>query len=255
MLSNVARAAAAYFETRARDGMAVGLACGTTLQEMVECLTPGKFASLGIYPLSVAVGPAFASQFPNQLAGYMKMIYEKGPKPPGSERVDAFSFQVSPYADLNGGKGFLSWEEKLEYLDKHGQLDAFKQALDADIYLLGIGSMEEPNEGFIRVLEQRGIDVDAIKRKAWGEINYQPFGPDGFLTEEDVPGIVNKFIGVPWRHLQEMARQPAKHVIAVASGEKKTRAIRRSLEPDILCYDVLITDEVVAKGLLDEESD
>jgi DNA-binding transcriptional regulator LsrR (DeoR family) len=242
--------AAAYFESLAKDGTRVALACGSTLQALVQNLKPGQFSNLSIYPLNVADGPAFASQFPNQLAAVMKTTYQNGLRRPGDERIVAFSFQVSPIGLVNGGVGFTSEAEKRECLDRHGLRAAFEEALDAHIYLIGIGSVDDLNDGFVTVMRERDIDLGAIERKALGEINYQPFGDEGFLTDEDVPGVVSKYIGVSWRHLQEMANSPAKHVIAVACGRRKVRAIQRSLQPDIRCYDILVTDEGVAREVL-----
>ena len=235
-------AAAKYFEWLAKEDSRVAVGSGTTLTQMVENLTPRKFRSLKLYPLAameLGLQPNAAEVvefFPNALVAAMRAKYG------GS--VQAFNFQVAPV-----GRD-LDEQEKMKVLEQNGIRDLFEEAKNADIFLVGIGTFKRIGYRAEAVLRYYNTDIEELKRLALGQINFQPFNSEGVLLKE-FKGISN-IIAVTIDHLQKMSRSPSKHVIAVAGGREKIEAIRASLSP-IRCYDILITDEVVAEAVLKGE--
>lgn len=233
---SVGIAAARYFEERVKDGSKITLAAGTTLAQMVEALTPRKFNELRLYPLWVIDKPVVSEEFsPNSIVMNMRSKY--------GGNVRAFNFQVSLI------KEDLNEQKRREILKKEGINGFFKEAKEADIFLIGIGNFSYPGSGIEDYVYGRDVKIEDLKGKAVGEISCQPFDSTHVLTEEEAP-FLKRMIYTSLGHLRKKSREPGKHVIAMASGRSKTDAVRASLFPDILCYDVLITDEELAERIL-----
>lgn len=259
---DVGGAAAAYLErylervTRPRS--CIALACGRTLERMIEALTPQRFAgmkeggngaqepgdeeaALKLFPLNVATTPQFVSYFPNQLVAMMQAKYNG---------ADAYNLQVpraAPDENVDTSEG------KRAYLAKYGILEHFDDARDADVFVVGIGSVEDFNPGYVQELKSREVEVELLKKRTLGEINYQPFDDKRFLTDEDIPGILRGLFAVEIEDIRKASRDPNKRVIAVACGLKKLKVIRASLNRNLICYDVLMTDEGVARDLAEPD--
>jgi len=233
-------AAATYFEWLIKEGSKVALASGTTLTQMVENLTPRRFRDLKLYPLAVmelglkASGAEVVEFFPNALVASMRAKY--------GGNVQAFNFQIAPV-----GKD-MDEREKMAVLERNDIRDLFEEAKRADTFLIGIGTFKRINYRAEVILRYHNVDIERLQQRALGEINFQPFDSEQLLLNE-FRGLKN-MITVSLDHLREMSKTPGKHVIAVASGEEKIEAVNASLSPNIRCYDVLITDEVVAEAVL-----
>lgn len=233
--------AARYFEWLVKDGSKVAVAAGTTLTQMVENLTPRRFRDLKLYPMAVielglkANAVQVVEFFPNALIAAMRAKY-------GGD-VQAFNFQVSPV-----GKQELNEQEKLEILEQNGISDLFQEALDADTFLIEIGTFKYIDKRAEAIMRYYNTDIDKLKELSRGQINFQAFDTEHVLREE-FKGL-NDIIAVPLEHLKQMSRTPGKHVIAVSAGTDNMEAISASLSPDIRCYDILITDGVVAASIL-----
>lgn len=258
-IRDVGRAAAPYIEgvleelvikrleqtAEKREPVRVGLACGRTLLEVVEALRPAYFSEdnlrevgLEIYPLNVADTAIFAAQFPNLIVSAVKAKWS-------SDKVTAYNLQVRHIEnDLS------TEEDKLKCLEEHGIRHLFENAAKADLFVIGIGAFKDINPGFRKILQEKGIDQTKLEQLAEGEINYQPFNARRFLDIKDLPEIHTRLITVSRLTLKKAAEQPDKYVIAVACGSDKIDAIRASLTRNNLCYNILVTDDVVASALL-----
>jgi DNA-binding transcriptional regulator LsrR (DeoR family) len=238
--ASVGIAAARYFEWLTKEGSRIALSAGTTLTQMVEHLTPGRFRELKVYPLSVMdLGlRAYAAEvvrfFPNTLVVAMRAKY--------GGRVQAFTFQVA------SGSMVSDEHEKMMILERNGIDDLFEEAKEADIFLTEIDTLKQIDHRAERILRYYGVDVEELQRKALGYINFQAFDAEHILTEE-IEGL-DRMINVSLAHLGGMSARPGKHVIAVAAGEDRIEAVAASLSPNIRCYDILITDEAIAEGVL-----
>ena len=139
-------------------------------------------------------------------------------------------------------------QEKLEILEQNGISDLFQEALDADTFLIEIGTFKHIDKRAEAILRYYNTDTGKLKQLSQGQINFQAFDSEHVLTEE-FRGL-NDIITISLDHLKLMSRSPAKHVIAVSAGNDAVEATIASLSPNIRCYDILITDGVVAKSIL-----
>jgi len=238
---SVGISAARYFEWLVKEGSKIAVASGTTLTQMVDSLTPRRFRDIRLYPMAVmelslkANAAKVVEFFPNALVAAMRAKY-------GGD-VQAFNFQVSPVP-----KRELNEQEKLEILEQNGISDLFREALDADTFLVEIGTFKYIDERAEAILRYYNTDTGRLKELSQGQINFQAFDSDHILTEE-FRGL-NDIITISLDHLKRMSRTPGKHVIAVSTGNDAVEATIASLSPNIRCYDILITDGVVAETIL-----
>ncbi len=233
--------AARYFEWLVKDGSKVAVPSGTTLTQMVENLTPRKLRDLKLYPMSVmelglkANAAQVVEFFPNALVAAMRAKY-------GGD-VHAFNFQISPV-----GSNELTEKQKRTILARNGVLDLFDQAMDADTFLVEIGTFKYIDKRAEAILRYYNTDPQKLKQLSRGQINFQAFDNERVLREE-FKGL-NDLITVPLEHLRQMSKTPGKHVIAVSAGKDNIEATKASLSPHICCYDILITDSSVAEEIL-----
>jgi len=233
--------AARYFERLVKEGSKIAVASGTTLTQMVDNLTPRRFRDIRLYPMAVmelglkANAAKVVEFFPNALVASMRAKY-------GGD-VQAFNFQVSPVE-----KQELNEQEKLEILEQNGIRDLFEEAMDADTILIEIGTFKYIDKRAEAILQYYNTDIDQLKQLSKGQINFQAFDSEHFLSEE-FRGL-NDIITVSLDHLKQMSKSPGKHVIAVSAGNDAVEATIASLSPNIRCYDILITDGAVAESIL-----
>ncbi len=238
---SVGIAAARYFEWLVRDSSKVAVASGTTLTQMVENLTPRKFRDLKLYPMAVmelglkANAAQVVEFFPYALVAAMRAKY-------GGD-VQAFNFQISPVESKE-----LSQEQKNEILERNGIRELFEEAMNADTFLMEIGTFKYIDKRAEAILRYYNTDIAKLKKISRGQINFQAFDSEHVLQEE-FKGL-NDLITVPLEQLKQMSRTPGKHAIAVSAGKDNIEAISASLSPDIRCYDILITDAAVAESIL-----
>lgn len=238
---SVGIAAARYFEWLVKEGSRIAVAAGTTLTQMVDSLTPRRFRDIRLYPMAAmelglkANAAKVVEFFPNALVASMRAKY--------GGNVQAFTFQIAPVE-----KRGLNEREKLEILERNGIGDLFREALNADVFLVEIGSFKHIDQRAEAVLRYYNTDIAELKRLSQGQINFQAFDSEHVLTEE-FPGL-NDIIAVSLSHLKQMSRTPGKHVIAVSAGPDAVEATIASLSPNIRCYDILVTDETVAGNVL-----
>ncbi len=233
--------AARYFEWLVKEGSKVSVASGTTLTQMVENLTPRRFRDLKLYPMAVmelglkANAAQVVEFFPNALVAAMRAKY--------GGNVHAFNFQIAPVQVRE-----LSEQQKLDILEQNGIKDLFLEAMDADTFLVEIGTFKYIDQRAEAILRYYNTDIDKLKRLSRGQINFQAFDSEHVLRE--IFKGLNDIIAVPLKHLKRMSKTPGKHVIAVSAGKDNADAVSASLSPPIRCYDILITDAAVATVIL-----
>jgi DNA-binding transcriptional regulator LsrR (DeoR family) len=234
--ASVGVAAARYFEKTTKENSKITLASGITLSKMVESLTFRKFSNLKLFPLSVTDGSTIVNGFSaNSSVAKMKAKY-------GGD-IRAFDFRIAPVLKD------LEWQEKLRILEERGIKDHFEEAENADVFLLEISSLKYMRPEIEKCYEYYGIDVSHLKEKAVGEINYLLFDSTHILTEDEFPAS-KRIISITLERLKKVSKEPSKHVIALASTTKEIDAVKASLFPDVLCYDILIIDEELARGIM-----
>jgi DNA-binding transcriptional regulator LsrR (DeoR family) len=117
---------------------------------------------------------------------------------------------------------------------------ALADAAASDVALVGIGSMDE----YATLVHGGHVSEDdrqtLLAMGAVGNMNTRFFDGDG----RPVGGIDQRTIAVSWSELRAIPT-----VVAVAAGEHKVGAIRGAALTG--CIDVLVTDERVARMLLE----
>lgn len=241
---DLGHAGAQYFERIAGNGAKVGLSCGFTLYNLVKQLKEKKFTNLTLYPLCaeslLESSLKMVDLFSNTLVGMMAAKYRP--------QVTAYALPSYPFLPLD------DLEQQRKFLLSRSDIkQVYEGAMSADIFLFGIGCISGETPGFALLAESYGISSEQLQvLNVVGEINYQPFDSNGALVHApELEGVLQRLIAIPATHLQQMARQFGKFVIAVAGGKEKLQAIRGALHGGFC--NVLITDEFVATHLIKEE--
>jgi DNA-binding transcriptional regulator LsrR (DeoR family) len=121
---------------------------------------------------------------------------------------------------------------------------ALQRARNANLAVMGIGA---PRPESILVREGNIVkwgELSALKVKgAVGDINLRYFDARGMKVASDLD---DRVIGLTLGEIRDIA-----HVVGVAGGSAKQHAIRAALEGKLI--DVLVTDHVTAKRLLEEK--
>ena len=172
----------------------------------------------------------------------------------------AAPFQAPPY--------FLSSDEATEFLKRTDMLAQKEMAKRANIILLGIGSMRDPESGTRCLLESIVTQVDSeaaqsepsglepegeservsqardVLEKAVGDIAHHPFGVDGLPTGAPHFGVVSL---LDLDELRELALSPDCRVMGIASHGKGI-ALRGALAGGYM--DTVVCDAGTARSAL-----
>jgi deoxyribonucleoside regulator len=220
--------AARYFERMVQDHSKVGLSCGMTLYCLIKNLEAGLTKHLTIFPLAAEDSPSSVTLSPNTLVGMMAAKYRP-------EYVSAYALLGTRQSDGEVSK-------------------VYEEALSVKIAMFGIGALEPVLPGFCRLANLQGLSADRLRAfGAVGEVNYQLFDSKGNIIDSpEVRSISKRILSVPIFDLKAMARESERLVIGIAGGLHKVAAIHGALKAG-LC-NVLITDQDVARALIDAES-
>ncbi|MBI4640974.1 MAG: winged helix-turn-helix transcriptional regulator [Candidatus Tectomicrobia bacterium] len=232
-------AAARYFEKICGDRVKIGISCGFTLYYMVRQLREKIFNHLRLYPLAAESSMKLVDLSPNTLVGMMAAKYR-----PNVTAYALHAYLIGPLKEIDRERELIMGNPDIKRI--------FDEAADVDIALVGIGCIGEETPGFCSLAEYYGITPAQLKAmNIVGEINYQPFDEAGnIIDHEELRNLSRRVIAVPALRLKEMAKQFGKHVIAVAGGQQKIEAIEGAIKGKL--FDILITDENVAKALLSD---
>lgn len=285
--SYVPRAAALYLQEKLKSAIKLAsmenpprparltMAAGSTLHKVVSSLDDEfdyladvrdtRDAGLQVFPVNVAMGPELVPDYPNNIVALARPKLQQRPDPAYGSTVKAYNFSVPPIPEVivhdleadapSGGSGRVEWLERVKqahlgYLEQMGLADHFRTACEADIFLVGIGSMNQPNPGFLNIVRQTcgsdTVDGARLREAAEGEIAYQLFDESGFGYDGFVR-LRTRQINIPWTDLRRASESSSRLVIAVATGLEKAEAIRASLQAKVRAYNVLITDTEVAE--------
>jgi len=225
-------AAARYFERTVRDGAKVTICGGSTLYELVDALTPEP-KKLEVYALSMWIPEAMHSSY--TIAGIMCAKYRP--------KAIAHGLQI-PLPIMPKTTG-----ETATLLDVPVIRDIYEATLNVDFTYISIGNLSL-NSGLALYAEYSQIDLDSVRKVAVGSINYQVFDDEGNIIPYD---WYKKTIAIPAERLREMAAHPTKRVVAVAGGRDKIKSIRAAIKGKF--FDTLITDEIVARNLIEKSSE
>jgi len=225
-------AAARYFERTVRNGAKITICGGSTLYEFVDALVP-EAKNIEIHALSMWIPEAMCS--PYTLAGIMCAKH----RPKAVAHGLQIPLPIVP----------KTTEETASLLDVQVIRDIYEAAINVDFTYISIGNLSLDSE-LALFAEYSQIDLDSVKKAAVGNINYQVFDEEGNVIPYD---WYKKTITLSAERLREMAAHPTKRVVAVAGGKDKIKSIRAAIKGKFL--DTLITDEGVARNLLEKSSE
>lgn len=284
--SYVHRAAALYLEQKIKGVIKLAslegvprparltMACGGTLHKVVSSLDDefdyladvraSGDTGLQVFPVNVAMGPELVPDYPNNIVAVARPKLQQRPDPAYGSAVKAYNFWVPAIPESlvkplessapAEGADSVEWLERVKethlgYLEQMGLASYFRAACEADIFLVGIGSMRQPNPGFVNIIRQtcgEDVSITDIQNEASGEIAYQLFNERGFGYDSFVR-LRTRQINIPWTDLRRASESSSRLVIAVASGLEKAEVILTSLQARVRPYNVLVTDTEVAE--------
>lgn len=236
-------AAAQYFEANAAAGATIALGGGDTMYEMVMAL-PRAERDIRIVPTAIIdTGPVLTHIDPTVL---VTILWVRSGRRPGQAH---FATGLPFHRPLSRQK---LREEYEEFSRRRGVQEVLAEMKRADFMFASLGCLS-PDADYEKLaprphqylLENLKLTAAALRKEgAVGDINYSFFDTGG----QTVPDW-NVFPALGTEQVRGMVKAGKKVVVAV--GKYKLPALRAALKGQ-LC-NVLITDEMAAKALLDAE--
>ncbi len=224
-----------------KSTVTVAIACGETLRavldEFIQLVrrsdpVPTKtLEALEFYPTTLHSGYHLSAIHPATLVSSLSMVTF------GAFKIDAYA------TSLPEGFYDLPADERSDYRRRWRVDELVDRAAQADVFVLGIGTTD--SESYRDIVATLKIeDWEKEKGKFVAEVAYTPIDAEGMVAER----VAEKAVGVSLDRLRNAARMKGKHVIGVAGGIAKDRAIEAAIKAGAFNY--LVTDEAVAEYLL-----
>lgn len=218
----IGKSAASFINEIIQENMAIGIAWGSSLYEMVKFLKPKPLNNLKVVDLIGSIGKLFSNTNASELA-----------------RKFAQNFNARNYF-LNS-LAMVQNRQTKEYLMKEKEIkDVLDMAKELDMAIVSIGTVSF-NSIMIKDLK---IDKDVIEdiksRGALGDICFRFFDKKGNKVQTEFD---NRIVGIGLEDFKKV-----KIKVCVSGGLSKLEAIEAALNNKLV--DILITDNMVAEGLL-----
>jgi DNA-binding transcriptional regulator LsrR (DeoR family) len=222
LLRQLGAAAAAYLARTVKPGLSIGLAWGTTLQAMVQAVSPIATEGVRVVQTLGGIGPPDTEAYASALV-----------------RRLARALGASPV--LLPAPGVVATTAVRDALREDPHVKTALQQLDSlDMVFVGIGSLASNtvlNDGMSL---PPGAYAELVAAGAVGDIALRFFDANGAAATST---LEDRVLGVSVVQLRRTPR-----VVGVAGGPSKVEAILAALRADLL--DVLITDVETAEALL-----
>lgn len=236
-------AAAQYFEAHVSAGATVALGGGDTMYEMVMAL-PQEERDIRLVPTAIIdTGPVLMHIDPTVL---VTILWVRSKRKPGQAH---FATGLPFHQPLSRQK---VKEEYEEFSRRRAVQEVLAEMKRADFVFASLGCLRadpdyeklspRPHQNLLKNLKLTAAQL--IKEGALGDINYSFFNGEG----RTIPDW-NIFPSLGTEQVREMVRG-GKNVV-LAAGKYKLPALSAALKGRL--FNVLITDEVAAKKLLDSE--
>ena len=223
-LRGVAMLAARHLGSVLRDNAIVGLSWGQAVYRTVQLFQPEG-------PLPVKAVQLFGAAIPNSKIDGPELVRQFAAKCGG----EYYSIHAPLFVDRPEAKRALIQDPHIR--------ESLAMALKADIVLTGIGSLESPytpSQTWLGYLS-KGEIAQLRKQGAVGHICAHHYDINGRILDID---LHRGIIGIGLEPLHTIP-----HVIAVASGEPKAKAILGALSGNFI--NVLVTDDATAIKVLE----
>lgn len=219
---DIGSAGADYLIRVVRDGMVLGVAQGTTLEELVDAIKPRGSVRLKVVQLVGSLGRSAASIDANELARRIAEAF----------RGEWYLLPAPVVVESSSVRSALLREPAIR--------DILEMGRKADVALLGIGACDASS-----VMVQRGYltarEVEVAKRAgAVGDICGRFYDIQGRPCKSDID---DRTIGITLEDLRTIAKR-----IGVAGGRGKAAAILGALRGRHI--NILVTDEIAAGEVL-----
>lgn len=224
MLKGIGMLAASYFSHMIQDKMVVGISWGSALYQMIQGLPPINRTSIEVVQLIGATGSESMLTDGPLLAQLL------------SKHLN------SPCRYLHAPLVVESKVVRDSLLQDRNINDTLNRAADADVALVGIGSIDSnlyslKRAGYVNEKERKEIERMGVV----GDICGHHYNINGECPDID---INQRIIAIDLKTLTEIPM-----VIAVAGGIQKGNAILGALRANLI--DVLITDIIAAEFILE----
>lgn len=217
----IGAAAASYLARTVYPGETIGLAWGTTLNAMVQAMTPLPTSDVRVVQTLGGIGPPAAEAYAAEMVRRLAQLLGASPV-------------------LFPTPGVVATAEVRDVLCRDPHVQAALHHLDAlDTVYVGIGSIaSNPVLGDPQARPD-GTHGALVEAGAVGDIALRFFDAEGQPVRSPLD---DRILGISTDQLRKASR-----VVAVAGGADKVEAIRAALKSEIV--DVLITDVATAEKL------
>lgn len=218
-------AAASLLETMLAVNSVVAVAWGSTIAEIVAAAQPSREVSAKFVQMLGTAGSIVAPEHINEVTRGLARVF----------RADWLHLPAPAIVDNEHTMAVLMEEQLVS--------EALDMCRKADIALVGIGTIDE-NNGAVTLGHMTACEMAGMRAAgAAGEIGYRFFDLEGRPCPSRLDG---RIMGID---LEDLRSIPTK--IGVAGGEHKIEAILGALRGRYV--NVLVTDEITARGLLEYE--
>ncbi len=224
--SRVADAAGRFLQEQALDGAVIGISLGETVQRLV-------------------------AQLPARVAGKAEVVQLIGGRGQASAEVSSITLAID-LARRFGTEPHLLFAPAIvdsgqrEVLLAHDDLRAtFDKFAQLHIAVLGIGSLTEPTTSRLRyggVIDD-DLHTELLRRGAVADVLSYVLTDDGEILSS---GLEERTISIG---LDDLRHTP--HRIGVASGWRKSRAVRAAIASGLV--NILVTDSQIASAIITGE--
>jgi DNA-binding transcriptional regulator LsrR (DeoR family) len=225
-----------------REYIRLTLSCGETLQEVARWLVENirrldahdRSATRNIlcYPYTLHADYHVKAIYPTTLVTGLAAV------------TGLRSYAIQAYA-ASLPEGFYQRRKadrrKSDAYLKEGRIQELlvDPASQADVFLLGIGTNDTYQDFIAR------FPVDDKARDAYvAELGFTGIAEDGSWDKE----VADLLVGVSATSMASASADTKRYSIAVAGGDRKKEAVAAAIKTK--CFNVLVTDETVAYGLL-----
>jgi deoxyribonucleoside regulator len=236
-------AAAQYFETAIPEGSTVAIGCGDTMYEMVMAL-PREDRSVFLVPAAVIdSGPVLTHIDPTVL---LTILWVRSGRKSGQAHF-ATGLPLNKPISRRKVK-----EEYEEFCKRKAVQEVLAEMKRADFLFTSLGCLKtdadyeklspRPHKHLLENL--RLTEAALVREGAIGDINYSFFDDNGRTTPD-----WNIFPSLGVDRVKEMVK--ANKRVVVATGKYKLPSLQAALKGKL--FNVLITDEMAARELLNSE--
>lgn len=221
----IGRFAANYLTVTLQAGHTLALGCGRTLRAMVEALPSKPVPGVQIVQAMGNIGHEAHRIDYNEIARH------------AADALGGKAYYVSAPAILGEGSGLAA----MELVRANPALDyALSLARQANVYVVGIGSMES-DQLYVRSGLIQQNELDDLKTRAVGDICGRFFDSSGRIQSSSFD---RRIIGVELDDLRHAA-----YAIGVAGGVDKVLPLLGALHGEFI--NVLISDEKTIQRILE----